>query len=344
MAPQKNENHIFRLCGFLKSSGLNFQTGGNRSLCVFVKFYKTASIDFYCLHNEKKLTTPAIGRNIYSALPKLFCLRVKRLIVSEKRNRQYQTNRMIGSPTLLRITNDRAPDACELLVKGRYFPDFNSMNPHDPLEGKMTVFRQEHPLIKHKLGIIREKNISTKEFREICSEIAAFLTYEATRDLEIIEKTIEGWAGTVNVGEIKGKKITIAPVLRAGLGMMNGVFDLIPSAKVSVLGFYRNEKTLEPVEYYVKTANKINERIALILDPMLATGGTFMAAIEILKNKGCEHIKGLFLVASPEGLKKVEEKHPDVDIYVAAIDEKLNDMGYILPGLGDAGDKIFGTK
>lgn len=208
----------------------------------------------------------------------------------------------------------------------------------------MAVFVQNHPLIRHKLGLMRQKDISTKDFRDLASEVARLLTYEATKDLVTEKKVIEGWAGKVEIEEIKGKKITVVPILRAGLGMMNGVFDLIPSAKVSVVGFYRNEKTLQPVQYYVKTASAMEERIALILDPMLATGGTLIATIDLLKKAGCKIIKGLFLVAAPEGIAKVTQKHPDVDIYVAGIDECLNDIGYILPGLGDAGDKIFGTK
>ena len=208
----------------------------------------------------------------------------------------------------------------------------------------MAVHVAQHPLIKHKLGLMRKKDISTKDFRDLSSEVARLLTYEATKDLATETRTIQGWAGSVTVERIKGKKITIVPILRAGLGMMNGVIDLIPSAKVSVVGYYRNEETLEPVEYYVKTANAIQERIALILDPMLATGGTLLATIETLKKAGCQTIRGLFLVAAPEGIARIEKTHPDVDIYVAAVDEKLNEMGYILPGLGDAGDKIFGTK
>jgi len=208
----------------------------------------------------------------------------------------------------------------------------------------MTVFVEDHPLIKHKLGLMRQKDISTKDFRDLSSEVARLLTYEATHNLDTETKVIEGWAGKVEVEKIKGKKITVVPILRAGLGMMDGVFDLIPSAKVSVVGFYRNEETLKPVQYYVKTASVMEERIALILDPMLATGGTLIATIDLLKEAGCKIIKGLFLVAAPEGIAKVEEKHPDVDIYVASVDECLNDVGYILPGLGDAGDKIFGTK
>lgn len=208
----------------------------------------------------------------------------------------------------------------------------------------MSVTVVNHPLIKHKLGIMRKNNISTKDFRDLSSEVARLLTYEATKDLKTESRTIEGWAGSVDVERIKGKKITIVPILRAGLGMMDGVIDLIPSAKVSVVGFYRNEETLEPVEYYVKLATKMDERIALILDPMLATGGTLMATIDLLKSAGCKQIKGLFLVAAPEGIKRLEETYPDVDIFTASIDDKLNDIGYILPGLGDAGDKIFGTK
>jgi uracil phosphoribosyltransferase len=208
----------------------------------------------------------------------------------------------------------------------------------------MTVHVADHPLISHKLGMLREKDIHTKDFRDISSEVARLLTYEATKDLETQRKVIQGWAGEVEVEEIKGKKITIVPILRAGLGMMNGVLDMIPTAKVSVVGFYRNEETLQPVEYYVKTTSEMDKRIALILDPMLATGGTLIATIDTIKRAGCKTIKGLFLVAAPEGIKRVMETHPDVEIYVAAVDDCLNEVGYILPGLGDAGDKIFGTK
>lgn len=208
----------------------------------------------------------------------------------------------------------------------------------------MTLHVADHPLVKHKLGLMRQHDISTKDFRELSSEVARLLTYEALKDLPLEKKTIEGWAGSVEVDSIKGKKITIVPILRAGLGMMDGVIDLIPSAKVTVVGYYRDEETLQPVEYYVKTASEMEERTALILDPMLATGGTLLATIDTIKRAGCKKIKGLFLVAAPEGLKKVQEAHPDVEIYVAAVDERLNEKGYILPGLGDAGDKIFGTQ
>lgn len=208
----------------------------------------------------------------------------------------------------------------------------------------MAVYVAEHPLIKHKLGLMRQKDISTKDFRDLASEVARLLTYEATKDIETEKEMIEGWAGPVEVEKIKGKKITIVPILRAGLGMINGVVDLIPSAKVSVIGLYRDEETLEPVSYFTKMTSDMDKRIALILDPMLATGGSLVAAIDLIKKTGCQQIKGLFLVAAPEGIARVEAAHPDVDIYTAAVDERLNEQGYILPGLGDAGDKIFGTK
>ena len=208
----------------------------------------------------------------------------------------------------------------------------------------MPVHVVEHPLIKHKLGLMRENDVTTRDFRDLASELASLLTYEATKDLATTKKTIRGWSGEVEVDRMKGKKITVVPILRAGLGMMNGVLHLIPSAKVSVVGLYRNEDTLVPVKYYEKMTSNIEERISLILDPMLATGGTLVATIDMLKKAGCRQIRGIFLVAAPEGLKHVTGAHPDVDIFTAAIDEKLNDIGYILPGLGDAGDKIFGTK
>jgi uracil phosphoribosyltransferase len=202
----------------------------------------------------------------------------------------------------------------------------------------------DHPMVKHKLGLMRRNDISTKDFRELASEVARLLTYEATSDLETEKRTVQGWAGPVEVERIKGKKITVVPILRAGLGMLDGVLDMVPTAKVSVVGLYRNEETLEPVRYYVKLAKNIKIRTALILDPMLATGGTLLETIAMLKQAGCRTIKGIFIVAAPEGLNKVLAKHPDVDIYVAAVDERLNEHGYILPGLGDAGDRIFGTK
>lgn len=208
----------------------------------------------------------------------------------------------------------------------------------------MPIYEVKHPLIQHKLGLMRTAELSTKQFRELASEVARLLTYEATKDLETETITVKGWAGPVPVQQIKGKKITVVPILRAGLGMMDGVLDMIPSARVSVVGLYRNEETLEPVTYFKKLTGGMSERIALIIDPMLATGGSLLATIEMLKEAGCSRIKGLFLVAVPEGIEKIMHAHPDVEIFVASIDERLNEHGYIIPGLGDAGDKIFGTK
>ncbi|WP_207063054.1 uracil phosphoribosyltransferase [Motiliproteus sp. SC1-56] len=209
----------------------------------------------------------------------------------------------------------------------------------------MAVHEIKHPLVQHKLGLMRKNAISTKHFRELASEVGNLLTYEATRTLETEQQEIESWTGEpLMVEVIKGKKITVVPILRAGLGMLDGVLQLVPNAKVSVVGLYRDEETLEPVPYFEKLVGDIDNRTALIIDPMLATGGTLIATIDMLKAAGCTSIMGLFLVASPEGIKKVQDAHPDVDIYTASVDRGLNEQGYILPGLGDAGDKIFGTK
>jgi uracil phosphoribosyltransferase len=208
----------------------------------------------------------------------------------------------------------------------------------------MSVIEVKHPLIKHKLGIMREADISTKRFRELASEVGCLLTYEATKHLEVETKTINSWNGEIQVEQIKGKKVTVVPILRAGLGMMDGVLELIPSARISVVGMYRNEETLEPVFYFEKLAGKIEERLALVIDPMLATGGSMMATIDLLKERGSNHIKAIVLVAAPEGIAALEKAHPDVELYTAAVDDCLDEAGYILPGLGDAGDKIFGTK
>ena len=208
----------------------------------------------------------------------------------------------------------------------------------------MAVHEITHPLVRHKLGLLREKEISTKDFRELASEVGMLLAYEATRNLPAEKVTIETWSGPVQVDRIKGKKITIVPILRAGLGMMDGVLKAVPTAKVSVVGLYRDEQTLQPITYFQKLVQDIDQRQAMILDPMLATGGTLVATIDMLKAAGCREIIGIFLVAAPEGIARLEQAHPDVDLYVAAIDDRLNRNGYILPGLGDAGDKIFGTK
>jgi uracil phosphoribosyltransferase len=208
----------------------------------------------------------------------------------------------------------------------------------------MAVHAIHHPLIQHKLALLRDKDVSTKQARELTGEIASLLTYEATKDLPTEEVDIESWAGPISVNRVRGKKITVVPILRAGLGMIDGVLNLIPSARTSVIGMFRDEETLEPVPYYQKLTSSMEDRTALILDPMLATGGTLMASIEAIKASGCKDIRGLFLVAAPEGIARLEATHPDVDVWVAAIDDRLNEHGYILPGLGDAGDKIFGTK
>ncbi len=208
----------------------------------------------------------------------------------------------------------------------------------------MALHVVEHPLIRHKLGLLRRENTSTSEFRMVAKEIARLLTYEATKTLKTEKKTIRGWAGLVDVEYLSGKMVTIVPILRAGLGLMDGVLDMIPGAKISVVGLYRNEETLEPVEYYVKLAKQIEERFAIVLDPMLATGGSMVATLDLLKRHGCRKMCALTLVSAPEGVRKVQETHPDVDIYTASLDSHLNEKGYIIPGLGDAGDRIFGTR
>ena len=202
-----------------------------------------------------------------------------------------------------------------------------------------------HPLISHKIALMRQQGISTKQFRELANEVASLLTYEATRDLPVENREVIGWQGEpIDTQMLSGKKLSVVPILRAGLGMLDGVLTLVPNAKVSVVGLYRDEETLNPVAYFDKVITDIDKRTALIIDPMLATGGTLLATIDLLKQKGCKKIIGLFLVASPEGLDRVTKLHPDVELFIAAIDDSLNENGYILPGLGDAGDKIFGTK
>ncbi|MAX32398.1 MAG: uracil phosphoribosyltransferase [Halomonadaceae bacterium] len=209
----------------------------------------------------------------------------------------------------------------------------------------MSVHAINHPLVKHKLGLMRANDISTKSFRELAGEVAKLLTYEATQDLEVEPTSIESWSGEpIQIDQIKGKKVTIVPILRAGLGMLDGVTDLIPSARISVVGLYRNEETLEPVPYFAKFANDIEERQAIVIDPMLATGGSMVATLDMLRERGCQQMKVIVLVAAPEGIKRVQESYPDIEIYTAAVDERLDENGYIVPGLGDAGDKIFGTR
>jgi uracil phosphoribosyltransferase len=207
---------------------------------------------------------------------------------------------------------------------------------------KVYVF--DHPLIQHKLTYIRDVNTGTKQFRELVEEVAMLMAYEATRDLTLEETTIQTPVSEAKTKVLSGKKLGVVPILRAGLGMVDGILSLIPSAKVGHIGLYRDPESLQPVEYYCKLPTDLEERELITVDPMLATGGSAVAAITFMKQRGAKNIKLMCLIASPEGVETVQKAHPDVDIYVAAIDEKLNDHGYITPGLGDAGDRLYGTK
>jgi uracil phosphoribosyltransferase len=208
-----------------------------------------------------------------------------------------------------------------------------------------TVHIIDHPMIQHKLTIMRDKNTGSKDFRQLLTEISLFMGYEVTRDLPLDYKEIETPICKMTAPKVSGRKLAIVPILRAGMGMLDGMLTLIPVAKVGHIGLYRNEETHEPVEYYCKLPEDIQQRLVIVTDPMLATGGSSCDALTILKKKyGCTNIRLMCLVAAPEGLKKVQEEHPDVDIFVAAVDDHLNENAYIVPGLGDAGDRIFGTK
>ena len=206
------------------------------------------------------------------------------------------------------------------------------------------VVVMDHPMIKHKIGLIRRKEVGTKEFREGISEIAMLECYEATRHLELEDIEIETPICKTTVQEIKGKKLAVVPILRAGLGMVDGMLTMIPAAKVGHIGLYRDPETLEPVEYYCKLPADSAEREIFVVDPMLATGGSALAAVDLLKKHGCKKLHFLCIIAAPEGVKAFTEAHPDVDLYIGALDDHINDHGYIVPGLGDAGDRIFGTK
>jgi len=206
------------------------------------------------------------------------------------------------------------------------------------------VHVMNHPLVAHKLTIMRDKNTSVKDFRELVSEIGMLITYEATRDLPLTEKEIETPLCKTSMPTLAGKKFAVVPILRAGLGLVDGVLRMVPSARVGHIGMYRDEETLQPHVYFSKMPKDIAERDIIIVDPMLATGGSAVAAIAEMKSRGCQNIKLMVLVAAPEGIKVVQDAHPDVDIYCGAVDEGLNEHGYIVPGLGDAGDRIFGTK
>ena len=202
----------------------------------------------------------------------------------------------------------------------------------------------DHPLIQHKINYIRNEEVGSKEFREIVGEIASLMCYEATRDLKMEDVKIKTPICEMTGKQLSGKKLAVVPVLRAGLGMVNGITTLVPSAKIGHIGLYRDPETHEPHEYYCKLPDPIEQRLIVLTDPMLATGGSSIAAIQMLKDKGVKNIRFMCIIAAPEGLKAMQEAHPDVDIYVGALDEKLNEHGYIVPGLGDAGDRIFGTK
>lgn len=208
----------------------------------------------------------------------------------------------------------------------------------------MSVIEVKHPLVQHKIGILRRKETGTKEFRELAEEIAMLLCYEALRDAKLDEKEVETPMGKTTVGVLNEDKYTFVPILRAGLGMSNGITKIVPNAKIGVIGLYRNEETLEPVRYYYKVPKDIKERTVILVDPMLATGGSACDAIKMMKEDGVTKIKFLCLIAAPEGIKRLQETYPDVDIYCGKIDDHLNEIGYIVPGLGDAGDRIFGIK
>ena len=208
----------------------------------------------------------------------------------------------------------------------------------------MPVIDVKHPLVKHKVGLLREDDISTKKFRELTHELGRLLAYEATADFALQRTTIECWSGPTTIEQIAGKKVTIVPILRAGLGMLDGVLDMIPNAKVSVVGLSRNHQTLQPEQYFERFVGHLDERTAIVVDPMLATAGSMIATADLLASRGCRDIRALVLVAAPEGIRALEAAHPGVRCWTAAIDSHLNELGYIIPGLGDAGDKIFGTK
>lgn len=212
----------------------------------------------------------------------------------------------------------------------------------DDIMGKVYVF--DHPLIQHKLTYIRDKRTGTKEFRELVDEVATLMAFEITRDLPLDDVEVETPVTTAKAKVLSGKKLGIVPILRAGIGMVDGILKLMPAAKVGHIGLYRDPETLQPIEYYVKLPADVEERDFILVDPMLATGGSAIAAINSLKSRGAKNIKFMCLIAAPEGVEVIKQLHPDVDIYIAALDDKLDDHGYIVPGLGDAGDRLFGTK
>lgn len=224
-----------------------------------------------------------------------------------------------------------------------YLPNLSPYTNKNNNEYSMSIFESSHPLVKHKVSLLRDNDISVKAFRELTKEIAMLLTVEATQHFPLENKSITCWSGEISAPMLANKQPTLVPILRAGLGMLEGSLAVLPCAKISVVGIQRNEETLQPESYYENIISDITTRTAIIIDPMLATGGTALATIDLLKSSGCMHIIALFLVAAPEGVELINKAHPDVNLIIGAIDEKLNEQGYILPGLGDAGDKIFGT-
>ncbi len=208
----------------------------------------------------------------------------------------------------------------------------------------MPVIDVQHPLVKHKVGLLREEGISTKKFRELTNELARLLAYEATADFPLEKTRIACWSGPIDIDQISGRKVTVVPILRAGLGMLDGVLDMVPNAKVSVVGLSRNHETLQPEHYFERFVGHLDARTALIIDPMLATAGSMIATVDLLKRRGCRDVRALVLVAAPEGIAALAAAHPDVRCWTAAVDSHLDASGYIIPGLGDAGDKIFGTR
>ena len=227
-------------------------------------------------------------------------------------------------------------------VKQRHKRNEELTKQEDKSMSKVVVM--DHPLIQHKIGIIRKKETGTKDFRQNISEIAMLMCYEATRDLKLTDVEIETPISKMTAKELAGKKLAVVPILRAGLGMVDGALKMIPAAKIGHIGLYRDPETLKPVEYYCKLPEDCAQREVFVVDPMLATGGSSVAAIQMLKDKGCKNIHFMCIIAAPEGVKHLQEAHPDVDVYIGALDDHLNEHKYIVPGLGDAGDRIFGTK
>ncbi len=208
----------------------------------------------------------------------------------------------------------------------------------------MGIHILDHPLVKHKIGLLRDSQLSIMQFRAVTKELCQILTYESTQSLPLENHTVQGWSGPISVDYVSGKMLTVVPILRAGFCMLEGFFQVIPGAKISTVGMFRDEKSLTPFNYYINFVHALEQRLAIILDPMLATGGTICAVANLLKEKGCKQICGLFLFSAPEGIDKVQKEHPDIDIYTCVVDKNLDKNGYIIPGVGDAGDRLFGTN